>query len=62
MQIKNNEIDIKFTLREAQSLLMVLRRVNATQGRAIDMHGIPTGAKDDVRCLQHDLEQALLMK
>lgn len=61
MRIEKNEVAVKFTLREAQSLLMVLRRVNATQGRAVDMHGIPIGVKDDMRDLQSELERALLM-
>lgn len=60
MQIVKNEIDVKFTVREAQSLLMVLRRVNVL-GRPIDLHGVPHGAQDDVRGLQMELERALLM-
>ena len=61
MQIGKNEIDIKFTLREAQSLLIVLRRINGTQGRAVEMNGIPHGVKPDIRGLQMELESALLM-
>jgi len=61
MRIEKNEIHVQFTLREAQSLLMVLRRINAAEGLAPDMRNLPFGAKDDVRSLQSELENALLM-
>jgi hypothetical protein len=60
MQIVKNEIDVKFTVREAQSLLMVLRRVNVL-AKPITMQGIPDGSMGDVRDLQMELERALLM-
>ena len=62
MDIEKTEINVRFTVREAQSLLMVLRRVNAVQfAFDVDMHGVPVGAKADVRNLQTDLENILLM-
>lgn len=61
MQIGKNEIDVKFTVREAQSLLMVLRRINEAQGRSLDMCGLPPGVEADMRGLQMEFENVLLM-
>jgi len=60
MRVDNNELTMTLSLREAQSLLVTLRRVNSERGRSVRV-GMPHGMQDDMTSLQSQLEQTLLL-
>lgn len=60
MEIENTDIQIRLTVREAQSLLTVLSRVNSAKRTAqADLRGIPIGMRDDVEGMEYTLRNLI---
>lgn len=61
MQVESATMKMEFSMREMQSLLMLLRRMQASQGGTMRISNLPAGVTSDLQMMAQEFEQALLM-
>jgi len=60
MEIENTEIKFSLTVREVQSLLTVLSRVNSARNSTqADLRGLPIGMRDDCDHMEYELRNLI---
>jgi hypothetical protein len=61
MQVESATMKMEFSMREMQSLLMLLRRMQASRGGTMRISNLPAGVTSDLQMMAQEFEQALLM-
>ena len=61
MQVEAATMTMRFSVREMQSLLILLRRMQSSRGGTMRISDLPSGVTSDMQMMAQEFEQALLM-